>query len=137
MNDSLMPMPVSFTVNRMRESDPSCASSSQETRTVPARAEFHRVRNQVDQTLLDSGVVAEEALVNKMARRLLEHHALLLGRTALQNDDGIQKIGQCERAVRHGHLSAFYAAQIQHVVDDGEQVLPGFPRGFQVLFQGL
>ena len=99
--------------------------------------EFHRVRNQVDQTLLDSGVVAEEALVNKMARRLLEHHALLLGRTALQNDDGIQKIGQCERAVRHGHLSAFYAAQIQHVVDDGEQVLPGFPRGFQVLFQGL
>ena len=32
---TLMPMPVSFTVNRMRESDPSCASSSQETRTVP------------------------------------------------------------------------------------------------------
>ena len=89
------------------------------------RGKLDGVGQQVQQDLIQPGLVAIDILVGHIYGIHVKFQ--LLG-VDLPADDGfqvVQHIGQVDLHLFQMELSAFDAAHVQHVVDEGEQVLAG------------
>ncbi len=89
------------------------------------RSVFYRVAHDVDEHLLDTQTVAKHILMGDIVDLHIQFMVVLLDQRLHHGQQILNQFGEIEVLLRKHHLAALYAAHVQHLVDQGQQMTAG------------